>query len=73
MDAKGKEFEVINDFSISKFNIVRPEFYTQISGITIGKCKIIEKKLKEYGFIYFRVYNLGGNNLNLGGVCEARK
>ena len=73
LDVKGMEYEVINDFSISKFNIVRIEFSTQIKGKTIGTRKIIEEKLKKYGFTYFRIYSLGGMDLNLGGVIEARK
>lgn len=73
LDIKGMEFEVVKDPQISKFNIVRIEFNTQYNGRTIGTRSAIIEQLKEQGFRYFRIYSLGGIDLNRGGVIEARK
>ncbi len=75
LDIKGKEFEVINDSSLSKFNIVRIEYSTIINGKKIGDRKEIVDKLKKYGFKKFRIFkhNEGIYDLNDHGTIEAIK
>ena len=73
LDVKGFEYEVIKDPQIANFNIVRIEYNTKYNGIIIGTRSLIIGKLKECGFRYFRIYSLGGIDLNQGGVIEARR
>ncbi|MGC9031751.1 MAG: FkbM family methyltransferase [Minisyncoccia bacterium] len=75
LDIKGKEFEVIEDPSISKFKIVRIEFSPKIGNIKIGERNYLIKKLKEYGFKEIRIYkhSNGVYDLNDNGTIEAKK
>jgi len=56
LDIKGKEFDVINDQSISKFKRIRIEYSTLIDGKKVGERQLLIEKLKEYGFNRFRIY-----------------
>lgn len=75
LDIKGKEFEIINDKSIQKFNMVRIEYTTCIDGRIIGNRDDIIKKLNEYGFNKIRIFkhNDGVYDLNRHGTIEAMK
>ena len=56
LDIKGKEFEIINDEYISKFEMVRIEYSTQIANKVIGSRNDIIYKLREYGFNKIRIF-----------------
>lgn len=75
LDIKGKEFEVINDPSISKFSLIRIEYTTKIGNKVIGTRKNILDKLREYGFDKIRIFkhNEGIYDLTEHGTIEAAK
>ena len=75
LDIKGKEFEVINDENIQKFEMVRIEYSTHIGDKLIGSRDDIIKKLREYGFNKIRIFkhNEGVYDLTIHGTIEARK
>ena len=73
LDIKGNEFKIINDKSISKFQIVRIEYSTLIDKKKIGDRKDIITKLEEYGFNKFRIFKHNDINFDLSehGTIEA--
>lgn len=75
LDIKGKEFEIINDKCISKFEMVRIEYSTHIGDKLIGSRDVIVKKLREYGFNKIRIFkhNELTYDLNIHGTIEAVK
>ncbi len=75
IDIKGKEFEVINDVSISDFSLVRIEYSTKIGNKVIGARKNILDKLQEYGFDKVRIFkhNELAYDLMEHGTIEATK
>ena len=75
LDIKGKEFEVINDENIQKFEMVRIEYSTHIGDKLIGSRDDIIKKLLEYGFNKIRIFkhHEGAYDLTIHGTIEARK
>jgi FkbM family methyltransferase len=75
LDIKGKEFEVINDVAIQKFQMVRVEYSPIIDNRRVGDRKEIIDKLKQYGFNKIRVFkhNEFPFDLNDHGTIEARK
>ncbi|MCL4480685.1 MAG: FkbM family methyltransferase [Candidatus Thermoplasmatota archaeon] len=75
LDIKGNEFEIINDESIAKFEMVRIEYSTHIGNKQIGSRKDIIYKLREYGFNKIRIFkhNEGIYDLNNSGTIEAIK
>jgi len=75
LDIKGKEFEIINDESISKFKMIRIEYSTSIDDKKIGERQQLIEKLKEYGFNRFRIFkhNEGIYDLMDHGTIEATK
>ena len=56
LDIKGREFEVINDENIQKFEMVRIEYSTHIGDKLIGSRDDIIEKLWEYGFNKIRIF-----------------
>ena len=75
LDIKGKEFEIINDKSLSKFKMIRIEYTTSIDGKKIGERQQLIEKLKEYGFSKIRIFkhNEGIYDLTDHGTIEATK
>ncbi len=75
LDIKGKEFEVINDENIQKFEMIRIEYSTHIGNKLIGSRDDIIKRLREYGFNKIRIYKHreGDYDLTVHGTIEARK
>jgi len=75
LDIKGKEFDIINDKSISKFKMIRIEYSTSIDGKKIGERQQLIEKLKEYGFNRIRIFkhNEGRYDLLDHGTIEATK
>ena len=75
LDIKGKEFEVINDENIQKFEMIRIEYSTHIGNRLIGSRDDIIKRLREYGFNKIRIYkhNEGAYDLTIYGTIEAKK
>lgn len=75
LDIKGKEFEIINDKSISKFKIIRIEYSTSIDGKKIGERQQLIEKLKEYGFNKIRIFKHNESRYDLTdhGTIEATK
>jgi FkbM family methyltransferase len=75
LDIKGKEFEVIKDESLEKFNMIRIEYATKIGNVKIGDINLIIEKLKDYGFTKFRIFkhNEGIYDLLDHGTIEAKK
>lgn len=75
LDIKGNEFKIINDNSISKFQIIRIEYSTLINNRKIGDRDEIITKLKECGFNRFRIFkhNDIDFDLNEHGTIEAIK
>jgi FkbM family methyltransferase len=75
LDIKGKEFEIINDKSISKFKMIRIEYSTSIDGKKIGEREQLIEKLKEYGFNKIRIFKHNGGRYDLmdHGTIEAVK
>ncbi len=75
LDIKGKEFEIINDLSLAKFNMVRIEYSTMIGGKRIGDRNKIIDKLRSYGFNKFRIFkhNAGRYDLLDHGTIEATR
>ena len=75
LDIKGKEFDVINDENISKFEMVRIEYSTKIDGMKIGNRDSIIKKLSEYGFKKIRIFKHNDEPFDLldHGTIEAVK
>lgn len=75
LDIKGKEFDIINDESLKKFNIIRIEYTTKIGNKKIGERDKIIDKLKDYGFNKVRIFkhNEGSYDLMDHGTIEAKK
>jgi FkbM family methyltransferase len=75
LDIKGKEFEVIDDKNISKFEKVRIEYSTRIGDRIIGNRDDIIIKLRNLGFDRIRIYkhNEGTFDLTHHGTIEAAK
>ena len=75
LDIKGKEFEIMNDESIPKFEMVRIEYSTHIGNKLTGSRNDIIYKLREYGFNKIRIFkhNEGIYDLNNCGTIEAIK
>lgn len=75
LDIKGKEFEIINDEAISKFEMVRIEYTTCIGNKVIGNRDDIIKRLRDYGFNKIRIFkhNELVYDLNVHGTIEAVK
>jgi len=75
LDIKGKEFEIINDEGISKFEMVRIEYTTCIGNKVIGNRDDIIKRLRDYGFNKIRIFkhNELVYDLNVHGTIEAVK
>lgn len=75
IDIKGEEFKLINDPSISKFDIVRIEYTTEYEGQKLGDLSYLINKLKEYGFTKIRIYKHNELIYSLGhhGTVEAIK
>jgi len=75
LDIKGKEFEVVHDPSLSKFQMVRIEYSTHIGHKKIDLRDEIIRALKEHGFNRLRIYkhNEGKYDLNEHGTIEAKK
>jgi FkbM family methyltransferase len=75
LDIKGKEFEIINDKNIQKFEMVRIEYSKRIDNIKIGSRDDIIKKLGEYGFSKIRIFkhNHLSFDLMVHGTLEAKK
>ena len=73
LDIKGKEFDTINDQSISKFKMIRIEYSTSIDGKKIGERQQLIDKLKKYGFNRIRIFkhNEGVYDLMDIGTIEA--
>ncbi|MEM0135413.1 MAG: FkbM family methyltransferase [Thermoplasmatales archaeon] len=74
LDIKGKEFEVINDSSLSKFRKVRVEYSPGLAMVANGR-DILINRLKEYGFSSMRVFkhNQGSYDLHNHGTIECAK
>ncbi|MEM3489668.1 MAG: FkbM family methyltransferase, partial [Nitrososphaerota archaeon] len=74
LDIKGKEFEVINDSSISKFHKVRIEYSPYIATVVNGR-DILLGRLKEYGFTSIRIFkhNELTYDLHYHGTIECSK
>ena len=75
LDIKGKEFEIINDEYISKFEMVRIEYSTHIGNKVVGSRNDIIYKLKEYGFNKIRIFKHNDLHYDLTnhGTIEAKK
>lgn len=75
LDIKGKEFDVINDENISKFEMVRIEYSTKIGEIKLGNRDFIVEKLLEYGFNRIRIFKHNDLPFDLWehGTIEATK
>ena len=75
LDIKGKEFEIISDESISKFEIVRIEYSTNIGNKLIGRRDDIIYKLRKYGYNKIRIFkhNEFYYDLTSHGTIEAAK
>ena len=75
LDIKGKEFEIINEECISKFEMVRIEYSTQIADKVIGSRDDIIYKLTEYGFNKIRIFKHNDLRYDLTnhGTIEAKK
>ena len=75
LDIKGKEFDVLDDISIGKFELVRIEYTVHIGNNYLGHRDDIINKLKEYGFYKIRIFkhNEGIYDLNYHGTIEAKK
>lgn len=75
LDIKGKEFEIIRDIAIQKFDMVRIEYSPIIGNKKIGNRDEIIDKLRNYGFDKIRIFkhNEGSYDLNDHGTIEAKK
>ncbi len=75
IDIKGEEFKLINDISISKFDVVRIEYTVKYEGEKIGDLSCIVSKLREYGFTKIRIFKHNELKYSLGyhGTIEATK
>jgi arabinogalactan endo-1,4-beta-galactosidase len=76
LDIKGKEYEVIKDNSISKFEMIRIEYGTLVKdGKKLGSREDIIKALKRNGFNKIRIYKHSESayDLHEHGTIEARK
>ena len=74
LDIKGKEFEVINDSSLSRFHKVRIEYTPDIAKVVNGR-NLLLNKLKEYGFTTTRIFKHNGLRYDLHnhGTIECSK
>lgn len=74
LNVQGKEFDAINDESVSKFKVVRMEYFPNFNKLADER-NLIMKKLKQYGFSSFRTFkhNELPFDLNDHGTIEARK
>lgn len=75
LNIKGKEFEIINDKSIQKFQMIRIEYSACIDDKIIGDRDEVIKTIKEYGFNKIRIFKQNESvfDLNLHGTIEASK
>lgn len=75
LDIKGKEFDIINDDSLSEFEMVRIEYSTFVGNKKVGNRDDLLKKLDEYGFKKIRIFkhNELPYDLNRHGTIEAAK
>ena len=73
LDIKGKEFEVINDSSLSRFHKVRIEYSPDLAMVVNGR-DLLLNKLKEYGFTTTRIFKHSGlrYDLHAHGTIEAQ-
>ena len=75
LDIKGKEFETINDASISKFKMVRIEYEPRMGEQYLGTREELLRKLSEYDFKKIRIFKHNGGLYDLidHGTIEAKK
>ena len=74
LDIKGKEFEAINESSLSRFHKVRIEYAPNLASVVNGRDLLINR-LIEYGFTSTRVFkhNTGYYDLHDHGTIECSK
>ena len=75
LDIKGAEFTVIDDASISNFKKIRIEYSAHLLNRSDKSLESLVAKLKNYGFIKFRVFKHNNSRFDLTyhGTLEAEK
>ena len=73
LDIKGKEFDVINESSIAKFQKVRIEYSQEYVGLKTNGRDLLINKLKDHGFKTIRIFkhNFLVYDVNYHGTIEA--